>query len=149
MDAMEKKKQALRAYLNKKKTWEYWSNEVKRLSQLDTKVTPSLTGMPHGGGPDGSKQEVAVEELEYAREKLAESAAHARDARDEVVAIIETAQNVDQRIVLLRRYIAGISWEQIAEMAGKSRQWATLVHGAALKSITIAESGETEKKKIR
>ena len=148
MDAQENKKIALREYLDEKKQWAYWSVEVQRLGRLDTKITPSLSGMPHGGEPDGSKQEIAIEELECARERLAEAEEQTRAARRRVMCIIGTVQNVDQRIVLLRRYIAGMGWEQIAEAAGKSRQWATLVHGAALKSIQTDALGGQGKKEI-
>lgn len=132
MDA--KTKRQLTKYLDAKKEWEYWREEVETLEATGPKIGAQLSGMP-GGQPDGSKTEREVEELEAARDSLAAAADAMNTARREVEAIIAQAPEVEQRIVLRRRYISGMSWEDIADRAGKSRQWATQTHGTALKKI--------------
>ena len=121
-------------YLDARKEWEYWREEVAMLEATGPKITAQLSGMP-GGQPDGSKTEREVEGLEAARERLAAAAEAMRLAKQEVEDLIAQAPEVEQRIVLRRRYISGMSWEEIAERAGKSRQWATQTHGTALKKI--------------
>jgi hypothetical protein len=102
-----------------------------------TGASPSLSGMPHGGGTGTSKVELAAESLEDARRELTAAANAMSKARRQVLAVIKTAPTADQRIVLRRRYINGMNWEQIAEACGKSRQWATMTHGEALRKILL------------
>ena len=43
-------------------------------------------------------------------------------------------------MLLMRRYIDGMSWEDAAEAAGKSRTWATNTHGEALLYIRLPDA---------
>lgn len=132
-----KKKEILNSYLEASKEWRYWKDETERLMVAATGASPSLSGMPHGGGTGTSKVELAAESLEDARRELTAAASAMSKARRQVLAVIKTAPTADQRIVLRRRYINGMNWEQIAEACGKSRQWATMTHGEALKKIFL------------
>ncbi len=132
-----KKKEVLSSYLEASKEWRYWKEETERLMVAATGASPSLSGMPHGGSGSTSKVEIAAESLEDARRELAAAAAAMSKARRQVAAVIKTAPTADQRIVLRRRYINGQTWEQIADACGKSRQWATMTHGEALKKIFL------------
>lgn len=130
-----KKKEILNSYLEASKEWRYWKDETERLMVAATGA--SLSGMPHGGSTGTSKVELAAESLEDARRELAAAVDAMNKARRQVLAVIKTAPTADQRIVLRRRYINGMNWEQIAEACGKSRQWATMTHGEALKKIFL------------
>ena len=134
----EAKKKALGEYLEVKKEWGYWARKVAELEPLDLYRSPSLSGMP-GGGSAGNQIEAAVVELETAREHKAEAKTRMEAARARVMAIIQTAPEADQRVLLMRRYIDGQSWDDIAEAEGKSRTWATNTHGTAMKLITLPE----------
>lgn len=131
-----KKKEILNSYLEASKEWRYWKDETERLMVAAIGASPSLSGMPHGGAGT-SKVELAAESLEDARRELAAASSAMSKARRQVMAVIKTAPTADQRIVLRRRYINGMNWEQIAEACGKSRQWATMTHGEALKKIFL------------
>lgn len=130
------KKEALSEYLEAKKEWTYWSKKVAELEPLELYRSPSMSGMPGGGGA-GNPIEVAVVELETARENKAAAEEQAREAYARVMAIIKTAPEADQRVLLIRRYIDGMSWDDIADAEGKSRTWATNTHGEAMKYITV------------
>lgn len=134
----EVKKKALGEYLEAKKEWGYWARKVAELEPLDLYRSPSLSGMP-GGGSAGNQIEAAVVELETAREHKAEAKIRMEAAHARVMAIIQTAPEADQRVLLMRRYIDGQSWDDIAEAEGKSRTWATNTHGTAMKLITLPE----------
>lgn len=134
----EAKKKALGEYMEAKKEWGYWARKVAELEPLDLYSSPSLSGMP-GGGSAGNLIEAAVVELETAREHKAEAKIRMEAARARVMAIIQTAPEADQRVLLMRRYIDGQSWDDIAEAEGKSRTWATNTHGTAMKLITLPE----------
>lgn len=134
----EAKKKALGEYLEAKKEWGYWAGKVAELEPLDLYSSPSLSGMPRGGSA-GNQIEAAVVELETAREHKSEAQTRMEKAHARVMAIIQTAPEADQRVLLMRRYIDGKSWDDIAEAEGKSRTWATNTHGTAMKLITLPE----------
>ena len=69
-----KKKEILNSYLEASKEWRYWKDETERLMVAATGASPSLSGMPHGGGTGTSKVELAAESLEDARRELTAAA---------------------------------------------------------------------------
>lgn len=116
----EHKKKALGEYLEAKKEWVYWAKKVEELEKLDIYRSPAITGMP-GSGSTGNQIEAAVLELETNREYKAAAQKRMEEAHAKVMDIIQTAPEADQRVLLMRRYIDGQSWDEIAEAAGKSR----------------------------
>ena len=135
----------LSRYLDAREEWEYWRDRLNDLKGYETKITPSMNGMP-GGTPDGSKTEVLVEEYEEAREQEAATREAMNKAREYVAAAIQTVEVAAQRILLRRRYIDGMKWERLAEASGKSRQWATVTHGVALANIVLPDQEEVTEK---
>lgn len=57
-----------------------------------------------------------------------------------ILSLIQMARTADQKVLLMRRYIDGMSWEDAAEAAGKSRTWATNTHGEALLYIRLPDA---------
>lgn len=136
---IDEKKQALGEFLEERKELRYWANRVDSLEGLDTYHSPTATGIPASSGNinQSSRVEEAVVELETARENKRLSMERAEAARTRVIAIIQTAPKADQRIVLLRRYIDGMGWEEIAEASYRSRTWVLNTHSAALKVVQL------------
>jgi len=130
------KKKALGEYLEAKKELKYWVKKVADLAPLALYRSPSANAMPPGGG-SGNPIEAAVVELETARENERAAVKKATAAKARVMAIIQTAPEADQRVLLMRRYIDGMEWEDIAEAEGKSKTWATNLHGTAMKFIKL------------
>jgi hypothetical protein len=81
-----KKKEILNSYLEALKEWRYWKDETERLMVAATGASPSLSGMPHGGGTGTSKVELAAESLEDARRELTAAANAMSKARRQVLA---------------------------------------------------------------
>jgi len=130
------KKEALSEYLEAKKELLYWVRKVTELAPLATYRSPSASTMPPSGGP-GDPTAAALLELEEARENERIAAEEVQAAKARVMAIIRTAPEADQRVLLMRRYIDGMDWDEIAEREGKSKTWATNLHGTAMKFITL------------
>ena len=65
---------------------------------------------------------------------------YAKEAKRRVLSLIQMARTADQKVLLMRRYIDGMSWEDAAEAAGKSRTWATNTHGEALLYIRLPDA---------
>lgn len=130
------KKEALSEYLEARKELAYWSAKVNDLEPLELYRSPSAGWAPSGGG-GGNAIEAAVVELETAREEKATAEAKTKDAMARVLLLIQQAPTADQRTILRRRYIDGMSWDEIAAAEGKSKTWATNLHGTALKNLQV------------
>ena len=69
---------------------------------------------------------------------------YAKEAKRRVLSLIQMARTADQKVLLMRRYIDGMSWEDAAEAAGKSRTWATNTHGEALLYIRLPDAAKQQ-----
>lgn len=137
----EKKKEALNEYLDALKEVGYWSSKVEAMGKSNRYRSPAAPAAPVGGGI-ADPTEATVMELEATREQERRARKFAQEAKDRVLALIRMAPTADQRVLLMRHYIDGMSWEEAAEAAGKSRTWATNNHGTALLHITIPNETE-------
>lgn len=57
------------------------------------------------------------------------------EVRCEILKVIQGVNSSEQRTVLVHRYINGLSWDDISELTGFSRQTVVAYHGQALKEI--------------
>ena len=134
----EKKKAALNEYLDALKEVNYWANKVENMEKSNGYRSPDATAAPISGKV-GNPTTSAVLELETARENELDARQYARDAKRRVLALIKQVPAGEQRVLLMRHYIDGMSWEDAAEAEGKSRTWATNNHGTALLHIQLPE----------
>ena len=134
----EKKKAALNEYLDALKEVDYWANKVENMEKSNGYRSPDATAAPISGKV-GNPTTSAVLELETARENELDARQYARDAKRRVLALIKQVQAGEQRVLLMRHYIDGMSWEDAAEAEGKSRTWATNNHGTALLHIHLPD----------
>ncbi len=134
----EKKKAALNEYLDALKEVDYWANKVENMEKSNGYRSPDATAAPISGKV-GNPTTSAVLELETARENELDARQYARDAKRRVLALIKQVPAGEQRVLLMRHYIDGMSWEDAAEAEGKSRTWATNNHGTALLHIHIPD----------
>lgn len=139
----EKKKAALNEYLDALKEVDYWANKVENMEKSNGYRSPDATAAPISGKV-GNPTTSAVLELETARENELDARQYAREAKRRVLALIQQAPTADQRVLLMRRYIDGMGWEEVAEAADKSRTWATNTHGTALLHIELPERDVTK-----
>ena len=134
----EKKKEALNEYLDALKEVDYWAKKVENMEKSNGYRSPDAANTATSGqvgNPTTSK----VLELETARENELDARQYAREAKRRVLALIKQAPAGEQRVLLMRHYIDGMSWEDAAEAEGKSRTWATNNHGTALLHIHLPE----------
>lgn len=132
----EKKKAALNEYLDALKEVDYWAKKVENMEKSNGYRSPDAAATPISGKV-GNPTTSAVLELETARENELDARQYARDAKRRVLALIKQTPAGEQRILLMRHYIDGMSWEEAAEAEGKSRTWATNNHGTALLHIQL------------
>ena len=134
----EKKKAALNEYLDALKEVDYWANKVENMEKSNGYRSPDATAAPISGKV-GNPTTSAVLELETARENELDARQYAREAKRRVLALIKQVPAGEQRVLLMRHYIDGMSWEDAAEAEGKSRTWATNNHGTALLHIHLPD----------
>lgn len=134
----EKKKAALNEYLDALKEVDYWANKVENMEKSNGYRSPDATAAPISGKV-GNPTTSAVLERETARENELDARQYARDAKRRVLALIKQVPAGEQRVLLMRHYIDGMSWEDAAEAEGKSRTWATNNHGTALLHIHLPD----------
>ena len=134
----EKKKAALNEYLDALKEVDYWANKVENMEKSNGYRSPDVTAAPISGKV-GNPTTSAVLELETAKENELDARQYARDAKRRVLALIKQVPAGEQRVLLMRHYIDGMSWEDAAEAEGKSRTWATNNHGTALLHIHLPD----------
>lgn len=132
-----KKKEALNEYLEALKVVDYWANKVRELSGTYWKNQDG-NAEPVRKSP-GDPTAFTILERETAEANEMEAKRYAKEAKARVLALIQMARTADQKILLMRHYIDGMTWEDAAEAAGKSRTWATNTHGEALLYISLPE----------
>lgn len=132
----EKKKAALNEYREALKEVDYWAEKVKTIRRSDRYRSPSATVAPTTSGPSDPTSN-ALLDLEHTERNLTAARKAAQEVKDRVLSLIRMAPTADQRVLLMRHYIDGMSWEEAAEAAGKGRTWATNTHGTALLYIEL------------
>ena len=112
----EKKKEALNEYRDALKEVDYWAAKVESMEKSNGYRSPDAANTATSG-----------------------QVGNPREAKRRVLALIKQAPAGEQRVLLMRHYIDGMSWEDAAEAEGKSRTWATNNHGTALLHIQLPE----------
>lgn len=132
----EKKKETLREYLEEKSELCYWANRVAQLEKLSPYRSPTASYVPSRSGP-ADPTESTVISLEAAKENVKISEERCKESMERVMSIIRTAPKAVHRIVLTRRYIDGMTVDEIADAEFKGRTWATNTLKAATESLTL------------
>jgi len=141
----EKKKAALNEYLDALKEVEYWAKKVESMEKSNGYRSMDVaTALRQNTGQIGNPTTSTVLELETARENEQDTQQYAKEAKRHVLDLIKQAPTAEQRVLLMRRYIDGMSWEDAAEAEGKSRTWATNNHGTALLHIQLPKQANSK-----
>ena len=107
------KKEYLLQYKDAQREVDRLINERARWIARATKVTPTYTGMPHGGSGEDRMQD-AVERLSEVEKELNEKIDKLVDLRREVDMAISTIGDTRLETVLRYRYIDDMTFEQMA-----------------------------------
>ncbi len=109
--------------------------EKARWMALALRATPSLSEEPKGGGRPGGRIPAAVEKIAEWEEKINEKIDRLVKLRQEIEERVRCIPDPKQREVLLRRYVQGQKWEQIAVQMNLDYRWVLRLHGRALLTI--------------
>ena len=132
----EAKKQYLLRYRQAEREVRLLMEEKERLLALATKVTPSYSGETHGSG-SGSRVESAAEKIIQCEEEINRVIDEAVDLRAEIKSAINALPDTRLRELLVRRYLLGQKWEQVAWEMHLEFRWVRRLHGRAIDALTL------------
>lgn len=110
-------------------------DEIAKLESLATKATSVLCDMP-SGSRDIHKHESLIVRIMDMKTALEEEINEFLSVKERVKRSINEVPDVDERTVLLLRYISFMRWEQIAVEMDYSVRHVQRLHGRALSVIS-------------
>ena len=116
--------------------------QLQSLKSLSMKVTTNYSHTNVGSGAtENSMMEstiVKVMELEY---EIEEDIVCMVNVKTDIMKMIRKMSRLHDQLLLELRYLAGKSWEDVAETMGYDRRTVLRLHGQALKEIEKLKEG--------
>lgn len=109
------------------------TDELSMWRSRATKITPTYSGLPKGGG--GDRIQTAVDNICRLEDEINAEIDRLIITRVEINEAIAKVEDERLREVLTLRYIQGKSWEWIAVEMHYNYRWVTKLHGKALSEI--------------
>ena len=110
------------------------SEELQRWQDLATRISPSYSDMPHGGGSD--KVQTAAVEVAELTDKLNQKLHQAIMVQENIKKLLESLDDIKLRQLMSYRYINGMRWEEIAVRMDFNYRWVLRLHRKALNQIS-------------
>lgn len=111
--------------------------ELEKTRTLETKVTQTLSDMPHGGSGENSI-ETGTEKVLEIESQIIDEIKQLSVVRSEIENAILAVPDENYRELLELRYIAGLTWEKIAVKMNYTYRNVCYLHGKSLNTIKIA-----------
>lgn len=123
-------------------------NERDRWISMAEKVTPSLSGMPGGGAPEGTRVETGAEAILELTQQLEKQIQTCIAQRNRVEQLIEMLDKDAHKNILRKLYINGFTWREVVARTGYNAAYArTLKQQGINRLCQIANTGEKVFKK--
>ena len=110
------------------------TKELQRWQDLATRISPSYSDMPHGGGSD--KVQTAAVEVAELTDKLNQKLHQAIMVQENIKKLLESLDDIKLRQLMSYRYINGMRWEEIAVRMDFNYRWVLRLHRKALNQIS-------------
>lgn len=109
--------------------------QISSLEDTATRCTASISDMPRNPNRGGSRMAEAVEKIVDLENEIKQDVADLVALKREVMATISRLPDIQQQLLLEKRYFCYMRWEDIADDLGISPQHTYRIHGYALKEI--------------
>lgn len=106
------------------------TKELQRWQDLATRISPSYSDMPHGGGSD--KVQTAAVEVAELTDKLNQKLHQAIMVQENIKKLLESLDDIKLRQLMSYRYINGMRWEKIAVLMNYDYRYVLKLHRKAL-----------------
>lgn len=110
------------------------TKELQRWQDLATRISPSYSDMPHGGGSD--RVQTAAVEVAELTDKLNRKLHQAIMVQENIKKLLESLDDIKLRQLMSYRYINGMRWEEIAVRMDFNYRWVLRLHRKALNQIS-------------
>lgn len=107
-------------------------DQVQSLSELATKATSTLTGMPRNPNRATSTMADAVAKIVDLQAEINRDIDRLVDLKRDIVALVKSVDNTEFQTLLEKRYLCYMSWEQIAVDMNYSIHHLYKIHTGAL-----------------
>ncbi|MPM91285.1 hypothetical protein SDC9_138413 [bioreactor metagenome] len=128
-------KELLQQYQDAEKEIRAKLDKLERYREMATRTTTSFSKAKVFTSTE-NKMETIVAGIVDLQSDIEKRVCELRDVQHNVECIIRQVTKSKPRTVLLRRYINGQTWEEIAVAMGITYQWVCELHGQALQEIT-------------
>ncbi len=91
--------------------------EIRQIEERLTAISPSLTGMPHGGGVHDKIGE-GVPELVDKKEQLKQKILAYQTEENEIERWIDRIEDIHLQLIVKLRFKEKLSWQEVANEAG-------------------------------
>lgn len=132
---IEEKKDYLRQFQRLNREIEQKQFSLQKLIDSRDRITTILTDMPRGKG--NKDRTLISDEIIDLQKDLQDKLKRAMISRMEIKNKIEEIEEIDERIVLIYRYIENLKFEDIADRMSFSIRSIFDLHSKALKNIKI------------
>lgn len=132
---IEEKKDYLRQFQRLNREIEQKQFSLQKLIDSRDRITTILTDMPRGKGNED--RTLISDEIIDLQKDLQDKLKRAMISRMEIKNKIEEIEEIDERIVLIYRYIENLKFEDIADRMSFSIRSIFDLHSKALKNIKI------------
>lgn len=109
------------------------SDELQRWQEIATRISPSYSDMPHGGGED--KVQTAAVEVAELTDKLNEKIHEAVMMQNKMKSLLETIKDDKLRQLMTLHYINGKNWKEVSAIMKYEYHYTGRLHGQALSLI--------------
>ncbi len=111
--------------------------QVASLNDLATSATATLSGMPHSPNRASSKMADAVVKIVDLQHEINDDIDRLVDLKREIMRLIKAIPNAEYQLILEKRYLCFMTWEQIAVDMGYSIQHVYRLRDKALKQVQL------------
>lgn len=102
-------------------------------ARADALKSPNMDGMPRTPGVHGL--DTVMARIDALERKLIRAKKKATKVCNEVINLIHSLDDYDQRAVLIFHYIAGLPWDEVAFKVNYSRRKVLYIHKDALREL--------------
>lgn len=113
------------------------NEQIATMNALATKVTSTLSDMPHSASRNVHKNEDVIVNILMLEHEIQEDMNRLVDLKREIRKVISDVGNDDYRLILEKRYLSNERWEEIAVDMGYSMDHVFHMHREALDMVRV------------
>lgn len=118
--------------------------QISSLEDIATRCTVRLSDMPRNPNRGGSRMADAVEKIVDLEEDIKGDISELVALKREIMTTISKLHDIQQQLLLEKRYLCYMKWEDIAADLGVSLQHTYRIHGHALQEIESVLKDESK-----